>query len=235
MCAFDVKALQQYFKQTEVRESFVTLYQCLGFITAVASSPDPVRPSEWIKQLVTTEDKTPKFTSDAQAKEFSSLLIEWWSRCATLFDHGGKIDLPDDMGLTATGKANKSLVEFSEGYLAGYDWLSKTWKAMLPEDNLEANRSLSILTLILARFVNEKTVSSSHPEIFAELPNAEGCFKVLPGLLSAVGMLGKDLSTPNEARSSAAAVPARNEFKSVGRNEPCPCGSGKKFKKCCLH
>lgn len=25
-----------------------------------------------------------------------------------------------------------------------------------------------------------------------------------------------------------------NEFK-VGRNEPCPCGSGKKFKKCCLH
>ena len=22
--------------------------------------------------------------------------------------------------------------------------------------------------------------------------------------------------------------------KSVGRNDPCPCGSGKKFKKCCL-
>ena len=21
----------------------------------------------------------------------------------------------------------------------------------------------------------------------------------------------------------------------VGRNEPCPCGSGKKFKSCCLH
>ncbi|MBQ7721705.1 MAG: SEC-C domain-containing protein, partial [Kiritimatiellae bacterium] len=22
-------------------------------------------------------------------------------------------------------------------------------------------------------------------------------------------------------------------FKKVGRNDPCPCGSGKKFKKCC--
>ncbi|MEY5302092.1 SEC-C metal-binding domain-containing protein, partial [Salmonella enterica subsp. enterica serovar Corvallis] len=21
----------------------------------------------------------------------------------------------------------------------------------------------------------------------------------------------------------------------VGRNDPCPCGSGKKFKQCCLH
>jgi preprotein translocase subunit SecA len=25
-----------------------------------------------------------------------------------------------------------------------------------------------------------------------------------------------------------------NPFKHVGRNDPCPCGSGKKFKKCCL-
>ena len=28
--------------------------------------------------------------------------------------------------------------------------------------------------------------------------------------------------------------PAVNPFKNVGRNDPCPCGSGKKFKKCCL-
>ncbi len=28
--------------------------------------------------------------------------------------------------------------------------------------------------------------------------------------------------------------PAVNPYKNVGRNDPCPCGSGKKFKKCCL-
>ena len=28
--------------------------------------------------------------------------------------------------------------------------------------------------------------------------------------------------------------PYYNPFKGVGRNDPCPCGSGKKFKKCCL-
>jgi Protein of unknown function (DUF1186)/SEC-C motif len=28
--------------------------------------------------------------------------------------------------------------------------------------------------------------------------------------------------------------PYENPFKGVGRNDPCPCGSGKKFKKCCL-
>lgn len=29
-------------------------------------------------------------------------------------------------------------------------------------------------------------------------------------------------------------LPYENPFKGVGRNDPCPCGSGKKFKKCCL-
>jgi len=29
-------------------------------------------------------------------------------------------------------------------------------------------------------------------------------------------------------------VPAHNPWRDVGRNDPCPCGSGKKFKKCCL-
>ena len=29
-------------------------------------------------------------------------------------------------------------------------------------------------------------------------------------------------------------TPVRNPFRDVGRNDPCPCGSGRKFKKCCL-
>ena len=29
--------------------------------------------------------------------------------------------------------------------------------------------------------------------------------------------------------------PVTRETPKVGRNDPCPCGSGKKYKKCCLH
>ena len=41
-----------------------------------------------------------------------------------------------------------------------------------------------------------------------------------------------DRSQESEASSGAAEVTAAAE-KKVGRNDPCPCGSGKKFKKCC--
>jgi uncharacterized protein len=39
---------------------------------------------------------------------------------------------------------------------------------------------------------------------------------------------------PWGAGSASARQPSADRFKGVGRNDPCPCGSGKKFKKCCL-
>ena len=44
-------------------------------------------------------------------------------------------------------------------------------------------------------------------------------------------------TSPGDARLTFADAPQSgvDPFKGVGRNDPCPCGSGKKFKKCCLH
>ena len=52
-------------------------------------------------------------------------------------------------------------------------------------------------------------------------------------------MLGDDLvDEEDEAmetfRSAAEEGQRRNPLRHVGRNDPCPCGSGKKYKKCCL-
>jgi preprotein translocase subunit SecA len=64
----------------------------------------------------------------------------------------------------------------------------------------------------------------------------------LPQYLSApdesaisVGMAGAEpaaLPEPSEAPAEPA-EPIRREAPKIGRNEPCPCGSGKKYKDCC--
>lgn len=41
------------------------------------------------------------------------------------------------------------------------------------------------------------------------------------------------LGNPHETEQRAEPVTFRRETPKVGRNDPCPCGSGKKFKKCC--
>ena len=43
----------------------------------------------------------------------------------------------------------------------------------------------------------------------------------------------EDVAELDRALAQAAPAPARAAAK-VGRNDPCPCGSGKKFKRCCL-
>lgn len=40
-------------------------------------------------------------------------------------------------------------------------------------------------------------------------------------------------SAPAQAGGNSPNMPARKESGKVGRNDPCPCGSGKKYKKCC--
>ena len=44
--------------------------------------------------------------------------------------------------------------------------------------------------------------------------------------------VAKETSTSGEATVKKA--PVRNREKKVGPNDPCPCGSGKKYKKCCM-
>ena len=46
---------------------------------------------------------------------------------------------------------------------------------------------------------------------------------------------GPDETFEEEVLPPSSPDTIRNFTKRVGRNDPCPCGSGKKFKKCCLH
>ena len=38
----------------------------------------------------------------------------------------------------------------------------------------------------------------------------------------------------SHADGSTASQPLKRQNKKVKRNDPCPCGSGKKYKKCCM-
>ncbi len=240
MSKFDLNALEQCFSSKGIQQSFETLYYSLGFITSMASSPESIQPSEWIEQLVTTGQKTPDFETEEQVKLFTSNLIGWWDQCNQLFDQGGTIQLPVTLRLDESAHPNQELKEFAAGYLDGFDWLLNTWQAHLPQENQEAHRTLSVLNFILARFLDHEKMTKAEPELCKQLPDNEGCLKVLPNLISGVGMLGKDISLEEQEKTSeseqtSAYEPFKNLTRSVGRNDPCPCGSGKKFKKCCLH
>ena len=56
----------------------------------------------------------------------------------------------------------------------------------------------------------------------------------LKGVAAATLALSAEQRLDEELDEGRRAVPVRRTNPRVGRNEPCPCGSGKKYKKCCL-
>jgi hypothetical protein len=76
-------------------------------------------------------------------------------------------------------------------------------------------------------------------EEFAGLMNERGLggMEDTRDLLDQYGGGGDDLPAPPpelDDRYPPVVAPIRNAEPKVGRNDPCPCGSGKKYKKCCL-
>ena len=58
------------------------------------------------------------------------------------------------------------------------------------------------------------------------------------GRLSGGAELGRYVSALHVVYGNAASDrtrPIENVTTKLGRNDPCPCGSGKKYKKCCMH
>ncbi len=52
------------------------------------------------------------------------------------------------------------------------------------------------------------------------------------GTAASVGVAARAATAPMTARSEAPGAPPALAGEKVGRNDPCPCGSGKKYKKC---
>ena len=47
--------------------------------------------------------------------------------------------------------------------------------------------------------------------------------------------VAKETGTGAATKTEVKKAPIRNKATKVGPNDPCPCGSGKKYKKCCMH
>lgn len=77
------------------------------------------------------------------------------------------------------------------------------------------------------RLAREDPVDRGVPEAMQHVKNLD---EVLQGCISAI-MVGQKELRAQKIKQIPQATPIGRPF--VGRNDPCPCGSGKKFKKCC--
>jgi uncharacterized protein len=235
--------LADFLRRGDQPEGTLTYHELEGFLFAIASAPQMVMPSEWLPPVF-GEQGAPSADDAAEAEWAFQGLMGVYNRInAEVLE--GRVGLPAGLEVASEPVANvgpdSPLGQWSAGFAMGQDFLEEVWNAVLPdeEEGSEVELHLSACWMTLTFFSRHDYALA----VVAELEGAEGdvadwaasCLDDFEGCMADMARIGRTLqaAAPEPPGSAPAAQePIRRE--KIGRNEPCPCGSGKKYKKCCL-
>src|SRR6266567_5804727 len=203
----------------------MNLEQLDGFFAALICGPVNVPPSEYLP-VILGDDMILEDTVNAQPvlQVFLSLIMRHWNVFVDTL-HSGEVFLPllleDDNGIT---RAN----DWANGFLRGMELRRTEWAALL-NDKEHGGWLVPIFALAHEH--------DPDPEMrpYKEPVSAEGREKLIVGAAAGVTGIYRHFEARRLAENHLLdnASTFRRSMPKVGRNDPCPCGSGKKFKQCC--
>ncbi|OTW28161.1 prepilin peptidase, partial [Vibrio parahaemolyticus] len=127
--------------------------------------------------------------------------------------------------LELTEKAPEQLADFAEGFMSVWPLIEEQWQEVELNDGLQRMLQALLTTMMLA--IDEESTQQHMRDAGIEKPPALiDLVDQLDLMLVEVALGADELMVGNKSQSL-------NPFKDVGRNDPCLCESGKKFKQCC--
>jgi uncharacterized protein len=205
-------------------EEGMTLDMLDGYLHALAIGPQTVMPSRWLPKVWGQEAGAmmPPADSLDEANHCLGLVMRHFNSIVSGFEQSPPIVEP---GWSATryddGAEFEDAEMWAHGFAQGVELSRPAWQALL--DDAEGRLLYRPIGLLGADdFSADQDELTRTPEQRAALA-AE-----IEESLAHIHAFWLPLR-----RAVAEREQARRTGRKVGRNEPCPCGSGKKFKKCC--
>lgn len=212
----------------------MTYYEAAGFLFAVACAPEIVMPSEWLPHIFGESGGI--FRDEAEAREAYPLILALYNFCTDGAQRRTPVMPPNCAARTpalANLEPDAPLSQWAKGFVYGHHWLSKSWDDMLPD---ELSGPLGADLMVLSFFDNQKMAEAflkevAQPGLTLE-HMADTALELLPEAMQDYARIGHAMQDVlRDAQTHPPQQPARAD--KIGRNDPCPCGSGKKYKKCC--
>lgn len=195
-----------------------------GFLHALAIGPETLMPSRWLPQVWGRDDGAmlPPVDSVDEANRLLGLVMRHFNSIVRGFEQRPPVVAPC-WGTTQYGDLRE--YEDAEAWAYGFDVGVKltrsAWQPLL--DDAEASRWYRPIGLLGAEgFADDQDELTRTPE------QREALTAQIEESLLRIHAFWLPLR-----RAVAEREQARQLARKVGRNEPCPCGSGRKFKKCC--
>ena len=231
--SLDPSALQAFLADPARPPDTLGYHELQGFLFAVASAPERIPPSDWLP--IVFSDQEVDYASRDEAQEILGQIMVLYNTVNAAVRNASTL-LPADCQLRDDVLANfedaAPMAQWSRGFLRGHQWLEELWKEYLPEELAE---ELDATLLTLAFFSSREMAEAFLAENPAEEQSLETAAAtihgVLPRAVAQYAFLGRSITAVLMEHDTETPEPTRTT--KVGRNAPCPCGSGKKYKRCC--
>ncbi|AMV00978.1 MULTISPECIES: YecA family protein [Xanthomonas] len=189
-----------------------------GFFAALICGPETVLPSEYLPQVL---GEGHCFDSNDQAAEIFGLVMRHWNTIASELLRTLE---KDDVYLPVLLEDADGVVhgnDWARGFMRGIQLRPNSWQGLIDSDEFGG----SMLPIMILTYEHDPDPAMRPPEIAPDKRD-----ELLQTMIAELTRIYRYFAL---RRQSATQVPLRRQVPKVGRNDPCPCGSGRKYKHCC--
>ena len=217
----EIDRLEDMLASDIFKQEAMTLDALQGLLCAVISGPEPIPPSVWVPAAL---GESPQYESNKQAQEFMDLLMKFYNSIANTLDKGKEVEL-----ILYTMEDNPEELDYAawcEAYVYGSQLGGVNWLEASGDFALDLTELMETFFL-LSGMLKEDAIKNKEPWLSKK--------EEAQAIAMAQDNFGETISAIYRFWKARRETPKTytRETEKVGRNDPCPCGSGKKFKECC--
>jgi uncharacterized protein len=223
----ELDQLEAFLHSSSLDQGGLSLEGADGLMCATAVGPDFLKPSEWLHLVLGDA----AFETEEEANQIAGILFRRWNQILQqvkinpvsgtdgyipIVDLGAENHPPED-------RESRCGWTWADGFIKGMSLRTDDWDRFFEEGEL--SKTLAPIMLLHAgtvrEVVDEDVTHERRKQMIFMIPRC-------------THLLWNYWHRDEEGRSPAQKTPVARSEK-IGRNDPCFCGSGKKYKKCCLH
>ena len=192
-----------------------------GFLAGILVCPDLIMPGEWLPMVWggMNKEAAPVFENSKQVEQLVGLIMERYNAVAADLQRGFGHYEPL---FNVDTRHDEVLWEiWIDGFDTALQLRPEAWVKLRGSDG-DARGALAGLVALVQIGRGESTLQKEQvDDLTAKAPD------LIPHYIETLNAWRISQEVAGQVRAEAP------NFGKVGRNEPCPCGSGKKYKRCC--
>ena len=192
-----------------------------GFLAGIHVCPELIMPSEWLPIALGREgEEVDAFDGEDVLQDTIQLVFKHYNTLGRELQHGDGRYRPV---FDVNARHDEVLWElWMSGFEHAMALRPDSWLPIPPDSDDEDAALATAGMMALSMIANSDEIAAADPTKTEAL--TEAAPDLIPGWVQTLHTwrVHNSMDPPQQAVSSK-----------VGRNEPCPCGSGRKYKKCC--